>query len=210
MEIFVLSSWRLFLWNVTLRSTRIRFPSWRKASLPLYDVTTLKFNSDISGAVRANESRWDDVSLSFLTPKIHDRQFMTFLVDVTRQEADLWARNLLRPLAKITNIRYPALSSYTITTIYSRNSRWLLEALQNATNISDYMAVRRNEMSIILENFLDGHKYTSIICITKILNQFFFIMKMSKYQSFSIIKNLFYFPIWMIKFSIKMYDELKK
>ena len=51
-----------------------------------------------------------------------------------------------------------------ISAIYSRNSRWLLEALQNATNIFDYSeAVRRNEMSIILENFLDGYKHTSIM-----------------------------------------------
>lgn len=83
---------------------------------------------------------------------------MTLLVDVTWQEADLWARNLLRPSA---NREYSILSAYTIDTIYGQNSRWLLKPSQNATNISGY--VKRNEMSIILENFRDSHKHASIM-----------------------------------------------
>lgn len=52
--------------------------------------------------------------------------------------------------------------SLPIGVIYSRNSRWLLKLSQNATNISSYTEVKPNEMSIILENFLNGHKHASI------------------------------------------------
>lgn len=61
--------------------------------------------------------------------------------------------------------------SLPINAIYGRNFRWLLKPSRNATNISGYMAVKRNEMSIILENLLDSQ--TRVHYAIKISSRFF-------------------------------------